>query len=449
MCKTSIYKLCPKCYNVSTIEQGNEVLPVIKRIYTDDFCLYAVVVGFFVFWEVYMLFSLGLIFLLGLLAAAMVDRIGLPRIIGMLFVGILTGPFVLGLLAPSVLGISSDLRQIALVVILVKAGLTLNAADLKKNGRAAVMMAFVPACAEIAGYIILAPLLFHFTISEAALMGAVLSAVSPAVVVPRMVAFIENKRGTEKGIPQMILAGASCDDVFVIVLFSAFLTMAQGGGFSAAGLLNIPLSAVTGVICGVLCGLLLHFIFEKRAAMNETVKVIVILGAAFILIGSETLLKPYFAFSGLLSVVAMACVIRLKADTAVSAALSGKYGKIWTAAELLLFVLVGAAVDITHAVEAGLPALIIIFGALIFRAAGVMLCLTGTKLTAKERLFCVIAYLPKATVQAAIGSVPLAAGLPCGNTVLSVAVLAILITAPIGAIGIDKTAPILLEDNSR
>ena len=392
-----------------------------------------------------MLFSLGFIFLLGLLLAAISERIGLPRIIGMLCVGILTGPFVLSLIDPSVLDISANLRQIALVIILIKAGLTLNAADLKKNGRAAVMMAFVPACAEIVGYIILAPLLFHFTLAEAALMGAVLSAVSPAVVVPRMVAFIENRRGTGKGIPQMILAGASCDDVFVIVLFSAFLTMARGGGFSAAGLLNIPISAVTGVVCGVLCGILLHILFEKRTAMNETVKVIIILGMAFMLIGTETLLKPYVAFSGLLSVVAMACVIRFKADTAVSAALSGKYGKLWTAAELLLFVLVGAAVDITHAVEAGLPALIIIFGALVFRAAGVMLCLAGTKLTAKERLFCVIAYLPKATVQAAIGSVPLAAGLPCGNTVLSVAVLAILITAPIGAIGRDKTAPLFLE----
>jgi len=396
-----------------------------------------------------MLLSLAIIFLFGLSAAAIFEKIGLPRIIGMIGVGIIISPYVLDMLDSSILGISSELRQIALIIILIKAGLSLNLSDLKKVGRPAVMMSFVPACFEIAGYTVFAPLLLDVSRIEAAVMGAVLSAVSPAVVVPRMVKLIEEKRGTEKSIPQMILAGASCDDIFVIVLFSTFVTMAQGGSAKGVDFLNIPISIILGVLLGTVAGICLYLLFEKAyqhdSRIRNSTKVVIILGTAFLLMSVETLVKPYVAISGLLAVVAMACVVRLKADKSVSSRLSEKFGKLWIGAEVVLFVLVGAAVDVRYTLAAGVPALLMIFIALAFRAVGVIICLLGTKLTIKERLFCIIAYLPKATVQAAIGSVPLSLGLPCGKTVLSVAVLAILITAPLGAIGIDRTCYMVLE----
>lgn len=396
-----------------------------------------------------MLLSLAIIFLAGLFAAAVFDRIGLPRIIGMLGVGIVVSPYVLGLLDDSILGISSELRQIALIIILIKAGLSLDLSDLKKVGRPAVMMSFVPACCEIVGYVAFAPLLLGVNRIEAAVMGAVLSAVSPAVVVPRMVRLIEEKYGTDKSIPQMILAGASCDDIFVIILFSTFVTMAQGGTVHAADFLNIPISIVLGVIMGALVGMAVYFLFESSYKHNRkirsSIKVIIMLGTAFLLMSIETLAKPYVAISGLLAVVAMACMIKLKSEKRVTARLSEKFGKLWIAAEVVLFVLVGAAVDVRYTLTAGISAVLMIFAALAFRAVGVFICMLGTKLSAKERLFCVIAYLPKATVQAAIGSVPLSLGLPCGKIVLSVAVLAILITAPLGAIGIDRSYKHLLS----
>ena len=407
-----------------------------------------------------MLLSLAIIFLAGLFAAAVFERIGLPRIIGMLGVGIVVSPYVLGLLDDSILGISSELRQIALIIILIKAGLSLDLSDLKKVGRPAVMMSFVPACCEIVGYVVFAPLLLGVNRIEAAVMGAVLSAVSPAVVVPRMVRLIEEKYGTDKSIPQMILAGASCDDIFVIILFSTFVTMAQGGTVHAADFLNIPISIVFGVIMGGLVGMAVYFLFESSYKHNRKIrsstKVIIMLGTAFLLMSIETLAKPYVAVSGLLAVVAMACVIKLKSEKRVTARLSEKFGKLWIAAEVVLFVLVGAAVDVRYTLTAGISAVLMIFAALAFRAVGVLICMLGTKLSAKERLFCVIAYLPKATVQAAIGSVPLAMGLPCGQIVLSlglpcgkivlsVAVLAILITAPLGSIGIDRSYKHLLS----
>lgn len=396
-----------------------------------------------------MLLSLAIIFLAGLFAAAVFDRIGLPRIIGMLGVGIVVSPYVLGLLDDSILGISSELRQIALIIILIKAGLSLDLSDLKKVGRPAVMMSFVPACCEIVGYVAFAPLLLGVNRIEAAVMGAVLSAVSPAVVVPRMVRLIEEKYGTDKSIPQMILAGASCDDIFVIILFSTFVTMAQGGTVHAADFLNIPISIVLGVIMGALVGMAVYFLFESSYKHNRKIrsstKVIIMLGTAFLLMSIETLAKPYVAISGLLAVVAMACMIKLKSEKRVTARLSEKFGKLWIAAEVVLFVLVGAAVDVRYTLTAGISAVLMIFAALAFRAVGVFICMLGTKLSAKERLFCVIAYLPKATVQAAIGSVPLSLGLPCGKIVLSVAVLAILITAPLGAIGIDRSYKHLLS----
>ena len=395
-----------------------------------------------------MLLSLAIIFLVGLSAAAIFNTLKLPQIIGMLLTGIVAGPYVLDLLDPSILGISSELRQIALIIILIKAGLSLNLSDLKKVGRPAVLMSFLPACFEIVGYVCFAPIFFGIDLIEAATMGAVLSAVSPAVVVPRMVKLIEDKRGTDKSIPQMILAGASCDDIFVIVLFSTFMTMAQGGEVNIISLANIPVSIILGVLLGTAAGIALFALFEtahKHAhTIGNSTKVVILLAAAFLLMSVETLVKSYVAVSGLLAVVAMACVIKIKSDSTVSASLSAKFGKLWIAAELILFVLVGAAVDIRYALGAGLSAIAMIFTALTFRAVGVLICLIRTELNARERLFCVIAYLPKATVQAAIGSVPLAAGLPCGNIVLSVAVMAILITAPLGAIGIDKSSKVLL-----
>ena len=351
-----------------------------------------------------MLTSLSFIFLVGLAMAAICQRIRLPRIIGMLLTGIVLGPYVLDLLEPSILSISSELRQMALIIILLKAGLSLNLADLKKVGRPAVMLSCVPASFELLGYVLFAPMILGINRIEAAVMGAVLAAVSPAVVVPRMVKLMETGYGTKKSIPQMILAGASCDDIFVIVLFSTFSGMAQGGSAR-----------------------------------------LMVLGVSFLLMSVETWVKPYISVSGMLAVISMACVLKLRSIKSVSARLSEKFGKLWLAAEVLLFVLVGAAVDIRYTMGAGLAAVLMIFTALIFRTIGVLICLAGTVMDWKERLFCVIAYLPKATVQAAIGSVPMSMGLPCGQIVLSVAVMAILITAPLGALGMDSTFEKLLE----
>lgn len=396
-----------------------------------------------------MLTSLALIFLVGLSAAAICGYLHLPRIIGMLFTGIILGPHVLGLLDDKILSISSELRQIALIIILLKAGLSLNLADLKKVGCPAVMMAFVPASFEICGYLLCAPMILGITRIESAVMGAVLAAVSPAVVVPRMVQLMENGYGTEKSIPQMILAGASCDDIFVIVLFSTFAGMAQGGTADFTQFLNIPVSIVLGILLGAAVGYLLSLFFEtayaKEHYVRNSMKVIVVLGLSFLLMAVETWAKPYASVSGLLAVVSMACVLKMKCPKSVSGRLSEKFGKLWIAAEVVLFVMVGAAVDIRYTATAGGAAVVMILLALIFRAAGVCVCMAGTALNKKERLFTVIAYLPKATVQAAIGSVPMAMGLSCGQIVLSVAVLAILITAPLGAIGMDVTYRRLLK----
>ena len=395
-----------------------------------------------------MLTSLSFIFLLGLAMAAVCQRLKLPRIIGMLLTGILLGPYALNLLDPSILAVSADLRQMALIIILLKAGLSLNLADLKRVGRPAVMMACVPASFEILGFLIFAPHILGVTRVEAAVMGAVLSAVSPAVVIPRMVQLMEERYGTDKSIPQMIMAGASCDDIFVIVLFSTFTNMAQGGSAHAADFINIPVSIFSGIAMGVVAGFGLSLFFEtayaKEQYVRNSMKVILILGMSFFLMSVETWLKGKISVSGLLAVVSMAAVIRIKCVPGVSKRLSEKFGKLWIAAEVILFVLVGAAVDIRYTMQAGIAAVLMIFVGLMFRAAGVSLCMLGTKLNKKERLFCVIAYLPKATVQAAIGSVPLAMGLPCGQIVLSVAVLAILITAPLGAAGMDLTYDKLL-----
>lgn len=395
-----------------------------------------------------MLTSLSLIFLVGLALGAICQRLKLPRIIGMLVTGILLGPYVLDLLDPSILSISSELRKMALIIILLKAGLSLDLKDLKKAGRSAILLSFVPASCEIMGYLLFAPVILDISRIDAAVMGAVLAAVSPAVVVPRMVTLMEKKYGTQKAIPQMILAGASCDDIFVIVLFTTFLGMAQGGSANVMDFINIPVSIVLGILLGVSFGYGLYLFFETSYAhkhcVRNSMKVIIVLGFSFLLIAIEEWLDGIVSVSGLLAIVAMACVLKLKSTAFVSKRLSEKFGKLWLAAEVILFVLVGAAVDIRYTLNAGLAAVFMILIALLFRAFGVLLCTVKTSLTPKERLFCVIAYLPKATVQAAIGSVPLAAGLPCGNIILSVAVLAILITAPLGALGIDGSYKKLL-----
>ena len=396
-----------------------------------------------------MLASLSLIFLVGLAMGAICQKLKMPRIIGRLVTGIVLGPYVLDFLDPSILSISSELRKLALIIILLKAGLSLDLKDLKKAGRPAILMSFVPATCEIAGYILFAPLLLGINRIEAAVMGAVLGAVSPAVVIPRMVMLMEEKYGTKKAIPQMIMAGASCDDIFVIVLFTTFLSMAQGGSADIIDFVNIPVSIVLGILLGAVTGYGLYLFFEtsyahKHCVRNST-KVIIVLGFSMLLVSVEGWLEGKVSVSGLLAVVSMACVIKIKSTAFVSKRLSEKFGKLWIAAEVVLFVLVGAAVDIRYTLSAGIAAVFMIFIALIFRTAGVLICTIKTKLNMKERIFCVIAYLPKATVQAAIGSVPLAAGLACGKIILSVAVLAIIITAPLGALGIDNTYKKLLE----
>lgn len=390
-----------------------------------------------------MLISLSYIFLLGLLLGYIFSKLRLPSILGMLFTGILLGPYVLNVLSPSLLNISVELRRIALVIILMRAGLALDIKDLKKVGRPAILMCFVPACLEIAGMMLIAPHLLGISLLEAAIMGTVVAAVSPAIIVPRMLGLMEKKIGTDKSIPQMIMAGGSVDDVFVIVLFTAFTTLALGGSVSATNFLSIPVSIVTGLLLGIVVGLMLTKYF-KSFHVRDSIKLLIMMSFAFIFLEAEEWLKGIVPLSGLLAVMSMGATI-LKLYPILAKRISPKYSKLWVAAEILLFVLVGATVDIKYAAAAGATAVIVIFLALLFRMAGVFVCMLRTRLSMRERLFCMIAYLPKATVQAAIGSLPLSMGLPCGKIVLTVAVLAILITAPLGAFGIDMTYKKLLK----
>ncbi len=393
-----------------------------------------------------MLTGLALIFLCGLFLAAVFRKAKLPPLLGMLITGILLGPNVLNLLGDSILSVSADLRQLALIIILSRAGLNLEVQDLKKVGRPALLLCFVPACCEIVGMCLLAPPLLGVSRLDAAIMGTVVAAVSPAVIVPKMLRLMELRQGTGKAIPQMIMAGASVDDVFVIVLFTAFTGLAQGQEISPISLLQIPVSIVLGLAVGILCGVLLA-VFFRKFHMRDSVKVIIFLSIAFLLVTLENTVKGMIPFSGLLAVMSMGASLQKKKPETANH-LSTKFSKLWVAAELALFVLVGAAVDLRYAVAAGGLAVLVIFGALLFRSAGVWLCMLKTRLNKKERLFCVAAYLPKATVQAAIGPLPLAMGLSCGNIVLTVAVLAILITAPLGAFLIDLTSGRLLEKES-
>lgn len=390
-----------------------------------------------------MLLSIALIMLIGMASGYICRRLKLPGLLGMIITGIILGPYVLDLIEPSILNISADLRKIALIIILTRAGLTLDINDLKRVGRPAILMCFVPATFELAGMLLLAPRILGISLLEAAIMGSVVAAVSPAVVVPKMIKLIDEGYGTKKSIPQLILAGASVDDVYVIVLFSTFTGLAKGDRISAMSFINIPVSVVLGIALGIASGWLLAVYF-KKVHVRDTIKVIIVLSISFILVSAENALSTPITFSALIAVMFMGIALsRYRNETAVR--LSGKFNRLWVGAEVVLFVLVGASVDIGYALSAGAGAVILIFGVLIFRIAGVFVCLTGTNLNMKERLFCMLAYTPKATVQAAIGSVPLAMGLSCGSIVLTVAVLAILITAPLGAFMIDLTYKKLLS----
>lgn len=390
-----------------------------------------------------MLKSIALIMLIGMSAGWICRKVKLPGLIGMLFTGIILGPYVLNMLDSSILLVSADIRKIALVIILTRAGLTLNLEDLKKVGRPAFLMCFVPATFEMIGMIILAPRLLDVSLIEAAVIGAVVAAVSPAVVVPKMIKLMEDGYGTKQGIPQLILAGASVDDVYVIVMFTAFTSLAQGGNVSVMSFVNIPVSIMFGIIIGIIIGKALAVVW-KKLHIRDTVKAAIFLSVALLLVDIEASLNTPITFASLISVMFIG--IALKKDRPeVAFRLSQKYNKMWVWAEVMLFVLVGATVDIGYVAYAGVSSIVIIIGALIFRMAGVALCMAGTKLKLKERVFCMLAYTPKATVQAAIGGVPLSMGLACGNTVLTVAVLAIIITAPLGAFAIDMTYRKLLK----
>ena len=390
-----------------------------------------------------MLLSISLILILGMFMGWICQKIKLPALLGMLITGIILGPYGLNLLDGSILGISAELRKIALIIILTRAGLGLDLFGLKKIGRPAVLMCFVPASFELLGMILLAPKLMGLSVLESAVMGAVLAAVSPAVVVPRMVKLMDEGYGVKEGIPQLILAGASVDDVYVIVLFSTFVGMMQGEGASILKFVNIPVSIFFGIAIGLFLGVLLAYFF-KKVHIRDTSKVLIILSISFLLVVIEDKLTTAITFSSLIAVMFIGIGLQKKRE-AVAKRLSVKYGKLWVAAEVFLFVLVGATVNIEYLGKVGAKAFVVIIGALIFRMFGVFVCLLGTNLKRKEQLFAMMAYTPKATVQAAIGGIPLALGLACGDTVLTVAVLAIVFTAPLGAFAIDLSYKKLLN----
>lgn len=390
-----------------------------------------------------MLLSISLILILGMFMGWICQKMKLPALLGMLITGIILGPYGLNLLDGSILGISAELRKIALIIILTRAGLGLDLSGLKKIGRPAVLMCFVPASFELLGMILLAPKLMGLSVLESAVMGAVLAAVSPAVVVPRMVKLMDEGYGVKEGIPQLILAGASVDDVYVIVLFSTFVGMMQGEGASILKFVNIPVSIFFGIAIGLFLGVLLAYFF-KKVHIRDTSKVLIILSISFLLVVIEDKMTTAITFSSLIAVMFIGIGLQKKRE-AVAKRLSVKYGKLWVAAEVFLFVLVGATVNIEYLGKVGAKAFVVIIGALIFRMFGVFVCLLGTNLKRKEQLFAMMAYIPKATVQAAIGGIPLALGLACGDTVLTVAVLAIVFTAPLGAFAIDLSYKKLLN----
>ncbi len=384
-----------------------------------------------------MLFSLALILIIGFSLSGIFNKLKIPGLIGMILTGILLGPHLLDLISNDILNISADLREISLIVILTRAGLTIDLNDLRKVGRPAILMCFVPATLEIFAVTILAPIFLNVSYLEAAIMGTVLAAVSPAIIVPRMIHLMESGHGKDKNIPQLIMAGASVDDIYVIVLFTAFLGMYGGGDFTVMTLLSVPISILSGMLLGIITGLVLVRVF-KSLHIRDTIKVLIIISTSFIFVSLDNFLEPYFPMSGLLAVMALGATV-LKTYPVLAKRIMGKFSKIWVGAELMLFVLVGAAVDISYLAGAGFMSVLLIFSALSLRIVGVYVSLIKTNLNFKEKLFCAISYVPKATVQAAIGAIPLTAGVESGNTILTVAVLAIMITAPLGAIGMDNT----------
>lgn len=394
-----------------------------------------------------MLLSLALIFLCGMILGKIFSLLKLPSLLGLIITGIILGPYCLNLLDNSILSISADLRELALIIILTRAGLNLDIEDLKKVGRPAVLMCFVPASFEIIGMVLIAPKLFDITLLEAALMGSVVAAVSPAVLVPKMLKLMEEKYGTNKSIPQLLMAGASVDDIFVIVLFASFTSLVKGGSVSALDFVKIPTSIIFGLLAGILIAFVLAKFFTKFH-IRDSAKVVIILSISFIFVTIENSISKLFGgiigFSGLLAVMSTGAYLKSK-KAELAKRLSLKYSKLWVAAEIMLFVLVGAAVNINYALNTGLTGIILIFGALIFRMLGVLVSLIKTKLNKKERIFSMMAYCPKATVQAAIGSIPLSLGFASGEIILTIAVLAILITAPLGAFGIEFFYKKLLE----
>lgn len=390
-----------------------------------------------------MLTSIAYIIILGMLGGWLCKKIKLPSLLGMMIIGIIIGPYVMNLIDDSIINISGDIRKIALIIILLRAGLSLHMDDLKKVGRPAFFMCFVPACFEIAGMMLIAPSLLGVTLLEAAIMGAVIGAVSPAVIVPKMLKLMDEGYGVNKGIPQLILAGASVDDVFVIVLFTAFTGLAQGSTISLQSFFNIPTSIGLGILFGVLVGIVISKLF-MLVHIRDTSKVMILLCCSFLLVTLEDVFASTIAFSSLICIMVIGIVLQRKKPE-VALRLSSKFNKLWVVAEIVLFVLVGASVDIRFAFSAGASSIILVFGVLLFRVLGVYLCLCKTQLNNKERVFCMLAYMPKATVQAAIGGIPLAMGLACGNIVLTVAVVAIFITAPLGAFLIDYTYQKLLQ----
>ena len=390
-----------------------------------------------------MLTSIAMILLLGMGAGWLFSKIKLPSLLGMIIVGIVISPHCLNLVDKSILMISGDVRQIALVVILMRAGLSLNTEDLKKVGRPAVLMCFVPACVEMLGTVLLAPLLFDISVLDAAVMGSVIAAVSPAVIVPRMIKLIETGYGRKRRIPQLILAGAAVDDVFVIVVFTALTTLASTGQIVAGSFLQIPVSIGLGILLGWVVGLILVIFFKKKH-MRDTVKVLILVSVSFLMLEVQSQLENVVAVSGLLAIMSMGIAIKKK-HPVTAQRLSVKYNKLWLGAELFLFVLVGVAVDLRYALAAGATVIVLVAAALVFRMGGVFLSLLKTDLSKKEKLFCMMAYTPKATVQAAIGTIPLAMGLDCGSMVLTVEVVSILLTAPFGAICVDNSYKRLLK----
>lgn len=390
-----------------------------------------------------MLTSISIIILLGLSLGKIFNNLKLPSLLGYILTGIVLSPYAMNLIDTSLLNIAPQLIQIALVIILTRAGLSLNINTLKKVGRPALLMCFLPACFEILSVIVIGPLLFGITIVEAAIVGSVIAAVSPAIIVPRMINLIEEGYGEKHSIPQLVLAGASVDDVFVIVVFTAMTALEASGEFTALSFVKIPISIVSGIIVGAIVGIVLVQLFKKNH-IRDTIKVLIIISISFLLLELENSISDYIPISGLLAIMSMGVIIKLNYEI-LAERIQTKYNKLWAGAEIMLFVLVGATVNMKYVADAGILTVIMILAALVFRMIGVFVCLIKTELTMKEKIFCMIAYTPKATVQAGIGAVPLAMGLNCGQMVLTIAVMSIIITAPFGAIAIDKTYKKLLK----